>query len=293
VVISVVYLLVRCLLGCLTVLSRGHASKDAELLVLRHENAVLRRQAGRVRYEPGDRLWLAALSRLVPRRRWGDVFPVTPATLLVWHRRLVARKWDYANRRRPGRAVHGSRDPEARDPHRDGEPRMGAPAGARRAGQARPTDRRLHRLADPARRRDRPRAPPKRPDLEAVPDRPGTRHSRGRLRPRGHRAAPARLRADRHRARHPPRPLGRHHREPRWLMDDAGSPQPPDGPRPPGSHGQVPDPGPRGASSPAPSTPCSPRRASGYWPVRRRRPERTRSARGSSAPCAGSSSTGC
>jgi hypothetical protein len=76
VVISVVYLLVR----CLTVLSRGHASKDAELLVLRHENAVLRRQAGRVRYEPGERLWLAALSRLVPRRRWGDVFPVTPAT---------------------------------------------------------------------------------------------------------------------------------------------------------------------------------------------------------------------
>jgi len=103
VIISVVYLLVRCLLGCLTVLSRGQASKDAELLVLRHENAVLRRQAGRVRYEPGDRLWLAALSRLVPRRWWGEVFAVTPATLLAWHRRLVTRKWDYASRRGPGR----------------------------------------------------------------------------------------------------------------------------------------------------------------------------------------------
>ncbi len=102
-VISVVYLLVRCLLGCLTVLSRGQASKDAELLVLRHENAVLLRQVGRVRYQPADRLWLAALSRLIPRRRWGEVFPVTPATLLAWHRRLVARKWDYASRRRPGR----------------------------------------------------------------------------------------------------------------------------------------------------------------------------------------------
>jgi putative transposase len=66
VVISVVYLLVRCLLGGLTVLSRGQVSKDAELLVLRHENAVLRRQADRTRYEPGDRLWLAALSRWFP-----------------------------------------------------------------------------------------------------------------------------------------------------------------------------------------------------------------------------------
>jgi putative transposase len=77
-------------------------SKDAGLLVLRHENAVSRRQVGRVRYEPGDRLWLAALSGLVPRRRWGEVFPVTPATMLAWHRRLVARKWDYTSRRSPG-----------------------------------------------------------------------------------------------------------------------------------------------------------------------------------------------
>ncbi len=102
-IFSVVYLLARCLLGCLMVLARREVSKDAELLVLRHENAVLRRQIGRVRYQPGDRLWLAALSRLIPKRRWGEVFAVTPATLLAWHRRLVARKWDYTNRRRPGR----------------------------------------------------------------------------------------------------------------------------------------------------------------------------------------------
>ena len=102
-IFSVVYLLVRRLLGCLMVLSRDEVSKEAELLVLRHENAVLRRQISRVRYQPGDRLWLAALSRLIPRRRWGEVFAVTPATLLAWHRRLVARRWDYTNRRRPGR----------------------------------------------------------------------------------------------------------------------------------------------------------------------------------------------
>ena len=85
------------------VLTRREASKEAELLVLRHENAVLRRQIRRVRYQPGDRLWLAALSRLIPRRRWGEVFMVTPATLLAWHRRLVTRKWDYTSQRRPGR----------------------------------------------------------------------------------------------------------------------------------------------------------------------------------------------
>src|SRR5712692_3608878 len=102
-IFSVACLLVRNLLGCLALLARRGTSKDAELLVLRHENAVLRRQAGGVRNQPGDRLWLAALSRVISRHRWGEVFAVTPATLLAWHRRLVARKWDYTSRRHPGR----------------------------------------------------------------------------------------------------------------------------------------------------------------------------------------------
>jgi hypothetical protein len=55
VIFSVVYLLARCLLGCLTVLARREVSRDAELLVVRHENTVLRRQIGRVRYQPGVR----------------------------------------------------------------------------------------------------------------------------------------------------------------------------------------------------------------------------------------------
>jgi transposase InsO family protein len=93
----------RCLLGCLMVLARREVSKDAELLVLRHENTVLRRQISRVDYQPADRLWLAALSRLILRRRWAGVFAVTPPTLLAWHRRLVSRKWVYTSRRRPGR----------------------------------------------------------------------------------------------------------------------------------------------------------------------------------------------
>jgi len=85
------------------VLVRGDVSKEAELLVLRHENAVLRREVSDPRYELVDRIWFAALSRLVPRRRWPAVFPVTPVTILRWHRRLVARKWAYTDRCRPGR----------------------------------------------------------------------------------------------------------------------------------------------------------------------------------------------
>jgi len=103
VLLSLLYAIVRCPLGVPAVLLRRDLSTKAELLVLRHENTVLRRQIARVRYTPADRLWLAALSRLLPRRRWKGVFSVAPATLLAWHRRLVARKWDYSDRRRPGR----------------------------------------------------------------------------------------------------------------------------------------------------------------------------------------------
>ena len=71
---------------------------------------MLRRHAGRVRYEPADRAWFAALARLLPRRRRAEVFPVTPATLLAWHRMLAASKYDTSQRRKPGRppAVPGT-----------------------------------------------------------------------------------------------------------------------------------------------------------------------------------------
>ena len=85
--------MLRCLLGLLAALVRSDRSKDAELLVLRHENQVLRRQlSGRLRWDHADGLWLAPLSRLVSRRRWPEVFPVAPATLLRWHRDLAPAK---------------------------------------------------------------------------------------------------------------------------------------------------------------------------------------------------------
>ncbi len=75
VIVSLVYQVTRKLLSVPAVLLHRQAAKDAELLVLRHENAVLRRQlAGRVRFDQADRLWFAALSSLIPRWRWTRVF---------------------------------------------------------------------------------------------------------------------------------------------------------------------------------------------------------------------------
>jgi putative transposase len=76
----------------LVLLARGDAAKDLEILVLRHQLAVLHRQAPRPRFEPADRALLAAISRALPRARWSCFF-VRPETLLRWHRRLVAGAW--------------------------------------------------------------------------------------------------------------------------------------------------------------------------------------------------------
>jgi putative transposase len=83
----------------LLLLVRGDRSKELEILTLRHQVAVLRRQVHRLGLGDGDRVLLAALSPLLPRPSW-DVFFVTPATLLRWHRDLVTRTWTYRRKRR-------------------------------------------------------------------------------------------------------------------------------------------------------------------------------------------------
>lgn len=101
--IKIICLMVRLVAALAVLVFRRDLAKEAEVLVLRLENAVLRRHARQIRYEPADRMRFTLLARLVPRGRWAEVFPVTPATLLAWHRRLVARKYDTSRRRKPGR----------------------------------------------------------------------------------------------------------------------------------------------------------------------------------------------
>ena len=98
VLFSIVYFLFRRVLRAVG----GSSSAEVEVLVLRHELAVLRRQVARPKLRRRDKIFLAAISRMLPRDRWGSLL-VTPQTLLRWHRELVRRKWTFTNRRSPGR----------------------------------------------------------------------------------------------------------------------------------------------------------------------------------------------
>jgi hypothetical protein len=101
--VSCVYWLFRHLLGLVVLGCRSDEANKVEILVLRHELAVLRRQLNRPCCRPADRLFLAALARVLPRDRWGSVF-VRPETVRRWHRSMIARRWTYPHRS-PGRPV--------------------------------------------------------------------------------------------------------------------------------------------------------------------------------------------
>jgi hypothetical protein len=160
----------------LALLARGDAAKDLEILVLRHQLAVLRRQVPRPKLEWADRALLAAVSRVLPRARWSCFF-VKPETLLRWHRRLVASAWTYPHHG-PGRP---SLDNEVQqlivrlavENPRWGYQRIkGELASAWRAGLR---DRDPHNPAPP---RSEPRATAGEHDVAVVPT-PASRRDRG------------------------------------------------------------------------------------------------------------------
>jgi hypothetical protein len=94
------YRLDRLVIDLLVLRGRRDRSKDVEIVVLRHQLAVLQRQISRPRFTPDDRVILSALARVLGRDRW-SVLVVKPDTILGWHRRLVAKHWTYPHR--PGR----------------------------------------------------------------------------------------------------------------------------------------------------------------------------------------------
>jgi putative transposase len=107
--ISFLYLSLRKLIELAALRPRSAEFKELEIVVLRHEVAVLSRQVSRPDLQPADRVFLAAAARALPRWRW-SAFIVTPQTLLARHRRVVARRWTYPNQG-PGRPPI---DPEIR-----------------------------------------------------------------------------------------------------------------------------------------------------------------------------------
>jgi len=102
---AVIYLLLRRLFRLVGGPSND-LHNDIEIVVLRHQLAVLKRLVGRPRLRRRDRLLMAAMSRVLPRPRWSS-FVVSPQTLLRWHRELVRRKWTYRRNTTGGRPPIG------------------------------------------------------------------------------------------------------------------------------------------------------------------------------------------
>jgi putative transposase len=163
--LSFLYLAFVRMLQLLRLFRRDNEGLAIEVVILRHEVAVLRRQVDRPALRPSDRALLAGLSRLLGRRHLGRFF-VPPETLLRWHQDLVRRRWTYP--RRPGRpsVPAGTVQIILR---LAGEPDLGLSQDPRRAGHDGHRTRSIECLGHPSSPRHRPITGENRPDLDRIP----------------------------------------------------------------------------------------------------------------------------
>ena len=225
------FLLTTRLAAWLRLSRREETWKTAEILILRHQLAVLqRRQPRRPKLNWADRALLAALLAVIPTaRRHGLRLLVTPDTIVRWHRDIVRRRWAARSMRKTGRPATRRNIKALVPPAGPGEPRMGLPQDPRGTGRPGSQGRGVDLMGDPQDQRHRPRAATDRANLAAVPALPGRGDPGMRLLHR----RPARrhpgLRPDRDRARDPAHPHPRRHAasyrgvdRPAVLMDLGG-----------------------------------------------------------------------
>jgi hypothetical protein len=220
------YRLARLVLDLLVLRGRTDRSKDAEILVLRQQLAVLQRQVPNPRFGPSDRVIITALARVLDRDRW-SIFLVKPDTILAWHRRLVANHWTYPHRPgRPSTALE-TRQTIIRLAHENptwgyrrihGElARLGITIAAStvwaQEGEYRPCAEPIGGVVD---------------NVSAISSH---RDRRVRFLHHRHRHAAPLLRLVLHRSRHAPRPPRRHHHQPDRRLDHSNRTELRDGSR--------------------------------------------------------------
>src|SRR6266545_6060583 len=238
---TLAYWLLRRLLELLLLLARSEQRKEVEILLLRHELQVLRRQVARPQLRPTDRVVLAALGQALPRVR---SLLVEPATLLRWHRELVRRRWSFPAHP-PGRPADGLAGAPARAAAGGGESELGLQAPPRRTDRARLHALPEHGLEHPAPARHRPLPTTSAPQLARVPAPTSSRDRRMRLLHRRHHLAEPPVCLLLHRARAPARAHRRRHRPPQRRLGHPASTHRPRNPQERGQTAADPDPRPR------------------------------------------------